>query len=192
MLAGAVVAAMLAARAVRHGSADLLILGTVGYFVVMAGIAFADPHSPLQNFLVVLAFGTVGVLAAGSLAVRRPFTMTIARQITPPERWSTPHFYRTNAVITAVWAASFLVTGAACALVLVLIPPATIWIGLFTITGFLVPAFFTRAYSARARANADFHAAGSGQGSRELEVQRPVAPPGDGGVGGECGLAEDG
>src|SRR5438105_1770523 len=42
--------------------------------------------------------------------------------------------------------------------------------------------------------NADFHAAISTpvSGSGELEVEAAVAPPGDGGVGGEVGVAEHG
>lgn len=154
MLAGAVVAVLTATWLIRRGGADLLSLGTIGYFVVMAGVAFADPHSPLQHFTVVLSLATLGALATGSLAARHPFTMTIARQMTPPAEWRRPLFYQVNAVITAVWAASFLTTAAACALVLTLLPPATLWIVLFGITGFLVPAIFTRIYPARVRARA--------------------------------------
>src|SRR6266581_2313402 len=40
--------------------------------------------------------------------------------------------------------------------------------------------------------SADFHATGSGQGSGELVAQGAVAPPGDGGVGGEVGFAQHG
>ena len=41
-------------------------------------------------------------------------------------------------------------------------------------------------------ASADFHAAYLAPGSGELEAEAPAVPPGDGGVGGEAGLAEDG
>jgi Transposase DDE domain group 1 len=41
-------------------------------------------------------------------------------------------------------------------------------------------------------ANADFHAIGSAQGSGELVAEGAVAPPGDGGLGGEAGLAQHG
>src|SRR5215203_4159400 len=40
--------------------------------------------------------------------------------------------------------------------------------------------------------SADFHATGSGQGSDELVAQGAVAPPGDGGLGGEAGFAQHG
>ncbi len=41
-------------------------------------------------------------------------------------------------------------------------------------------------------ANADFRTATSALGSGEFEVELASVPPGDGGVGGEAGLAEDG
>lgn len=155
MLAGAVVAAVTAAGPIRRRSADLLSTGTIGYFAVMAGVAIVAPHSPLQHFTPALALATMGVLAAGSLAVRRPFTMAIARQMTSPDVWQHPLFYRTNAVISAVWTASFLTTAAACALLLAVRPPhASVWIGLVEAAGFLVPMRFTRTYPARVRARA--------------------------------------
>jgi len=174
MLAGAIVAILIAAGPIRRRNADLLSIGTIGFFLVMAGVAFMAPHSPLKHFTLALPLATLGALAAGSLVVRRPFTMTIARQMTSPTEWSKPLFYRTNAVITAVWAASLLSTAAACALVLAVLPPATpVWIGLFEITGFLIPAFFTRIYSARIRARA---VAASGMGSAaSAHSPRPTA-----------------
>ena len=45
---------------------------------------------------------------------------------------------------------------------------------------------------ALAAANADFRTATSALGSGEFEVELASVPPGDGGVGGEAGLAEDG
>ena len=52
----------------------------------------------------------------------------------------------------------------------------------------------TQGEARRRAANADFHAAISTpvSGSGELEVEAAVAPPGDGGVGGEVGVAEHG
>jgi len=42
------------------------------------------------------------------------------------------------------------------------------------------------------RISADFHAAYLASLLAELEVEATAVPPGDGGVGGEGGLAEDG
>ena len=46
--------------------------------------------------------------------------------------------------------------------------------------------------SAVVRANADFRTGISAPGSGEFEVELASAPPGDGGVGGQVGFAEDG
>jgi hypothetical protein len=43
-----------------------------------------------------------------SLAVRRPFTLQYAREQVAPEIWNRPEFFRTNFVITAVWALAFV------------------------------------------------------------------------------------
>jgi hypothetical protein len=43
-----------------------------------------------------------------------------------------------------------------------------------------------------ATANADFRTGISALGSGEFEVELASAPPGDGGVGGQVGFAEDG
>lgn len=45
--------------------------------------------------------------AVTTLAVRRPFTLSYARDMTPEEFWDTPVFLRINHVISAVWAAAF-------------------------------------------------------------------------------------
>ena len=42
------------------------------------------------------------------------------------------------------------------------------------------------------RINADFRTGISAPGSGEFEVELASAPPGDGGVGGQVGFAEDG
>ncbi len=47
------------------------------------------------------------VFAVSTLVVRRPFTLSYARDMTPEEYWGTPVFLRINYVITAVWAAAF-------------------------------------------------------------------------------------
>lgn len=53
-----------------------------------------------------------GALAAGtiiSLLIRSPFTLEYAKEKTPPERWKSPLFIRTNYIITSAWGSVFLV-----------------------------------------------------------------------------------
>jgi hypothetical protein len=52
-----------------------------------------------------------GALAAGtiiSVLIKNPFTLEYAKEKTPPERWSSPLFIRTNYIITEVWGVVFL------------------------------------------------------------------------------------
>src|SRR5207302_5654892 len=92
------------------------------------------------------------VASAWSMARRRPFTETFAKRMTSPEVWDTPLFRQANMTITAVWTASFLVTGSVCALVLAIAPHAIqLWLGAEVI-GFVVPMRFTKLYRARLQA----------------------------------------
>jgi hypothetical protein len=50
----------------------------------------------------------IAVIAAVSLAVRSPFTLQYARESTEALYWDSPLFLRINDVITAVWAATFV------------------------------------------------------------------------------------
>lgn len=55
---------------------------------------------------------TNGLLAAYALAtlvVRRPFTISYARDTVAPEHWTSPLFVRVNYILSAVWAGAFLV-----------------------------------------------------------------------------------
>jgi hypothetical protein len=50
----------------------------------------------------------IAVIAAVSLAVRKPFTLQYARESTDAQYWDSPLFLRINDVITAVWASIFV------------------------------------------------------------------------------------
>jgi hypothetical protein len=60
------------------------------------------------------------------------------------------------------------------------------------ITGEKAAAASGRQHHARPGASADFRTGTSAPGSGELEVKQASVPPGDGGVGGQVGVAEDG
>jgi len=94
------------------------------------------------------------VIAAVSLAVRRPFTAAIARRTVPEQFWATPTFARTNVVITAVWAAAFTASAVACALIIHLSPGSSGPLIAAQIVGFLIPMTFTKTYTGRIRARA--------------------------------------
>ncbi|MFJ6748011.1 hypothetical protein ACIQNI_07415 [Streptomyces sp. NPDC091266] len=131
--------------------ARLLEYGTIVFFAALAILAFARPDSGLQHYGGALSTGWLALIAWVSIAVRRPFTLPIARKMAPPEVWATPLFLRINVVITAAWALSFTLTSAAQATVtaydlglLVSLP--------LQIAGFVLPIRFTAVYPDRARA----------------------------------------
>jgi tryptophan-rich sensory protein len=89
--------------------------------------------------------------AWGSLAIRKPFTLGIARTMAPKEVWETPRFHRVNAVITTVWAAAFTVAAVSLTLVLSVSPHATTLVIAIKVLTFVLPAVFTAWYPKRVR-----------------------------------------
>ncbi|MER7984864.1 hypothetical protein ABTY53_04570 [Streptomyces noursei] len=129
----------------------LLEYGTIVYFAVLSAVAFARPDSGLEVYSSALSVGWLALIAWVSLAVRRPFTMAIARRMAPPEVWRTPLFRRINAVITSAWALSFTLSAAAQVVIAAYGLGAVISV-LVQIAGFVLPLRFTAAYPDRAQA----------------------------------------
>ena len=140
---------LIATRRAEHG-VDLLTTVTVVFLGVIGVLAVWRPRSPLRGYMAALSLGTLALAAGLSLWLRRPFTLSIARRTTPEALWAHPVFIRTNEVITAVWAASFAVTALACA-ALSRTHGASWPVVATQVTGFLVPAAFTRRYPDRVR-----------------------------------------
>ncbi|MEU1404078.1 hypothetical protein ABZ471_17185 [Streptomyces sp. NPDC005728] len=147
-LAGLVTGLALIAVNLRAGMApDALILecSTAVFFVALTAVAFAAPHSSVSHYGGALSFAWLAVTSWATLALRRPFTLGIARRTTPEKFWHTPQFLRINVVITAAWAAAFTLTAialTACGL-------AGAGTGLkitIQVLGFAAPAVFTARY----------------------------------------------
>jgi hypothetical protein len=155
-LTGLVLGAALLVQDRRAGvAADALILeaGTIAYFTALTAFSFTHGHSGLQDWTGTVSLGWLALTAWLTLAVRRPFTLGIARRMTPPEIWTSPVFLRVNTVLTATWAASFTLTAGATAAVdgADLGDAASIAV---QVAGFLIPAAITARYPERARARA--------------------------------------
>ncbi|SOE27487.1 hypothetical protein [Streptomyces sp. OK228] len=132
---------------------DALILeiSTVVYFVVVGAVAVADPGSALADHRDVVSFGWLAATAWGTLAIRRPFTLGIAKRQTPPEYWDMPEFVRVNNHITSAWGAGFTFIGVSLAVCGAVDAPA--WVGIAAhVAGLVGPAVFTKVYPARAQA----------------------------------------
>lgn len=138
-------------RAGVAADAQILDVSTVVYFAGLGAIAFAAPHSPLEHYDGALSFGWLALTAWATLAVRKPFTLGIARRQTPREVWDLPEFLRINVVITVAWATAFTLTCAALAACTALDAPALISIACH-VAGLAAPAAFTSIYPARVQA----------------------------------------
>ncbi|GGU81467.1 hypothetical protein GCM10010211_54500 [Streptomyces albospinus] len=129
----------------------LLEYGTIAYFAGLAVLAFAHPDSSLKAYSSALSMGWLALIAWVSIAVRRPFTLAIARRVAPPEVWQTALFRRINVVLTAAWALSFTASALAQA-VIAAYGMSAVFSLLVQIAGFVLPVRFTAAYPERARA----------------------------------------
>ncbi|SEN04442.1 hypothetical protein [Nonomuraea pusilla] len=121
------------------------------FFACLTVFSLAAPHSPLTPYGPALVNVWLAATAWGSLAIRRPFTLGIARTMAPKEVWETPRFYRVNAVITTVWAVAFTVAAGSLTLVLALDPRVTALVIAIKVLTFCLPAAFTARYPKIAR-----------------------------------------
>ncbi|MCI3275029.1 hypothetical protein [Streptomyces cylindrosporus] len=153
-LAGLVSAVLLLAQDLRRGvGLDALILeiSTIAYFVVFGAISVARPDSSLKEHTDVISFVWLGATAWGSMAVRRPFTLGIAKRQTPREYWDMPEFVQVNNHITAAWGAGFTFIAVSLAVAGAVDAPA--WIGITAhVIGLVGPAIFTKVHPERAQA----------------------------------------
>jgi hypothetical protein len=139
----------------RGAEADALIIeiGSGVFFVALVTLAFLAPQSGLLSYSAALSSTALGVIAWGSLAIRRPFTLGIARQTTPRELWAEPMFLRVNVIITLVWAVSFTL-GAALLAVIVASGGGVVARVVAQVAAFVIPMVFTVRYAAIAQARA--------------------------------------
>ncbi|MFD9325111.1 hypothetical protein [Streptomyces sp. NPDC060065] len=144
----------------RRVEADSLILeiSSICYFAVVGVLAVLFPHSALETYQDAISFSWLALTAWGTLAIRRPFTLGIARRQTPPEVWNLPGFYQVNATITAAWGAGF--TFIFAALLIAHFTEAPAWVGIAAhVVGLVAPMIFTSRYPARVQARMEAAAA---------------------------------
>ncbi|GGO25320.1 hypothetical protein GCM10010116_50820 [Microbispora rosea subsp. aerata] len=139
-------------RAGRGWDEMVIELSSGVFFAGLTLAAFTVSPAPFGAYGPAVSVAWLALTAWGSLAVRRPFTLGIARRTTPAEVHATPMFYRVNAVITAVWAAGFTLNAAGLALLLAFAPHATAAIVAVKVCGFALPALFTIRYPQIVRA----------------------------------------
>lgn len=156
-IAGLVIAVGLVVFDRARGKAwdQMVIEGSAAvFFAVLTVYSLVLPHSGLTLYGPALVNAWLAVTAWGSLAIRKPFTLGIARTMAPEEVWRTALFYRVNAVITSVWAAAFTVAAVALTWVLAVDPHATALVITVKVASFVLPAIFTVRYPRMVRARA--------------------------------------
>ena len=156
-LAGLVLATVLLIVERRRGRGwDQVVIETSSalFFAGLALAAFTISPAPLGDYGPAVSLGWLALTAWGSLAIRKPFTLGIARTMAPPEVWQSPLFYRVNAVLTTVWATGFSGTSLTLVALLRLAPHATVAVIAVKLLGFVLPAAFTAYYPKAVRARA--------------------------------------
>jgi hypothetical protein len=146
-LAALVLAAILLVTALVRGSQpDQLVIELSGtlFFLVLTPLAFLYPNAPIAEHISPIASGWLAVTAWGSLLLRHPFTLGIARQSAPREVWERPQFRHINNVLTAVWSAAFTVQ----AFCLLLLGGNTAVHIVIQVAGYVLPMVFTVRYTA--------------------------------------------
>ncbi|MCX4911656.1 hypothetical protein [Streptomyces sp. NBC_00878] len=153
-MAGLVTGLLLLLQDRRRGvDLDALILeiSSITYFAVIGAVSVSAPDSALADHTDVISFGWLAATAWGTLAIRRPFTLGIAKRQTPREYWDMPEFIQVNNHITIAWGTGFTFIGVSQAVCGAVDAPA--WVGIAAhVAGLVAPAVFTKVYPARAQA----------------------------------------
>lgn len=92
--------------------AMVLDVATLFFFGVLSVTGFAAPHLPLGAWSSPLSFGWLAITAWGSIVLRQPFTLAMARQRVGREIWEQPAFVRSQFALTRLWAIIFTLTTA--------------------------------------------------------------------------------
>ncbi|WP_405161976.1 hypothetical protein OG203_37585 [Nocardia sp. NBC_01499] len=130
-------------RAGRTVDALIIDLGTLVFFAALTVLAFANPDTALHPYSPALSSGVLALIALLSLALRKPFTLGIAKQTTPQELWHNPVFLRTNYILTSVWAASFTI---GCVVLAMLAHAGSTPRTIAQVLAFVIPVVFTIRY----------------------------------------------
>jgi len=115
VLALALALTIVAVGRLRGGSLKLLELSDLSFFgclAVVVALASGGTQDWLETWSGEIANVALVVIAAGSIAVRTPFTIQYARERVDPSVWNTPRFQRVNYAISGAWALAFAVQAA--------------------------------------------------------------------------------
>jgi phytoene dehydrogenase-like protein len=125
--AGLAAALALNAYRLRQRQVKTMELVTLAFFAAHFAVTVVLGSPLFKTCSAVLAGAALALMAWGTLLAGSPFTYQYAREDWPREYWRHPLFYRTNALITAVWGAIFTLNAVLGALALAW-PEARLWL----------------------------------------------------------------
>lgn len=95
-------------QVIRRSAPKLLEVAVAALFLLIWGyVHFTSSDPSVIQVRLALDFGLF-VIAAGSVALKKPFTAQYARESAAPQFWNTPEFCRKNVVLSSIWSAAFL------------------------------------------------------------------------------------
>jgi hypothetical protein len=108
--ATAMSAVLMGRMALRGGTVKILEIGSLILFALLTLYTLvAQPAWSIAGVRLAVD-GGIALIVLFSLAIRRPFTLQYAKESVPEQFWTHPIFIRTNNIISAVWAANFLIS----------------------------------------------------------------------------------
>lgn len=178
-LAGLAVAMVLLIQDRREGTAwDALVLeaSTLFFFAALSASAFAAPRAQLGIWGSTLSFGWLALTAWGSIALRQPFTLGIARQRVSREVSERPEFQHTHVALSRLWAIAFTVLAAVLAVCVAAHQGTAVTLAV-RVAGLGIPAYLTfrliKAARLRMAASAPAPEAAVGSSARESVSSEP-------------------
>ena len=92
-------------KALKRGF--ILAWGTMLFLVFMLIVTFLFNHNWVTEHPWIISNGALGVIAFGSLIIKKPFTLQYAKLEVEKSKWSSPVFYRINFLLSLYWGLIF-------------------------------------------------------------------------------------
>jgi hypothetical protein len=129
LAAAAICVAVIAWDAIGGRSFKILGTGSAILFAALGGyVALVDSSWSVAQVKLAVDAGMLAI-SLGSIAMRTPFTLQIAREMVDGETLALPGFIKANYVITWAWTLSFALMMVANVM-LIYVPGLPLWIGL--------------------------------------------------------------
>ncbi len=124
---------------------SIMSLTTLVYFAIAFIWTFIFSSHLFAEYSGLLGYGALCIMALASLALKNPYTYEVSKRDYPEVYWSTPEFFKVNALLTAIWALVFLL----CALVQLLPFPLKLASHAFIAVGIVASAVLPKVLVSR-------------------------------------------